>query len=130
MAAKIKQKRRAIVAFILLLATLFVYIYQASRPTIIFHTHTESGYLGKVSTLDGNINKLYSKNHKATYKLPHIWNWKEEDEIAIFTSNYNDLFKKEDITFWRLEVFLDENGKYQKHTMKRYWNIVAKMINQ
>ena len=94
MTAKIKQKRRAIVAFILLLVTLFVYIYQVSRPTIIFHTHTESGYFGKVSTLDGNINKLYSKNHKVTYKLPHIWNWKEEDEIAIFTRNYNDLFKK------------------------------------
>lgn len=121
MSAKIKRNKKVIFISILLLGAICIYIYQISRPTIIFHTYLESGYLGKISTFDGCIDKLYIKNHISKYRLPHIYNWKDDDEIGIFTKNYNDLLKKKDIDFWKLEVFLDENGFYVNHTIKPYF---------
>ena len=94
-----------------------MYVYRELQPTVIFHTPQESKYLGKVSEINGCIEKLYIKNHVARYRLPHIWNWNEEDEVAIFTKNYNDLFQKQDIDFWKLHIYLNEDGRYRKHTI-------------
>jgi hypothetical protein len=121
MFTKIKRHKKILLLVIMVFVVSFIYLYQVSRPTIIFHTHTESGYLGKVSTFDGSIDKLYIKNYTAQYRLPHIWNWKEDDEIAIFTSNYNDLFQKENIDFWKQDIFLDENGCYVSHLDTPYF---------
>jgi len=105
---------------IVIFTMLVIYLYQELRPTIIFHTYSESGFLGKVSTIEGHIDKLFINNHRAKYKLPHIWNWNKEDEVAIFTKNYWDLFKKEDVNFWKLDIFLDEDGYYAKHYEVKY----------
>ena len=53
--------------------------------------------------------------------MPHIWNWDGKDEIAFFTKNHNILLMKEDKDFWKLDVYLDENGYYKKHTIKKYF---------
>lgn len=117
---KIKSHKKLLLIFIAIIV-MSCYLYQVSRPTIIFHTYQESGFLGKVSTFDGCIDYLYIDNHIAKYRLPHIWNWKEDDEIAIFTHNYDDLFEKKDVIFLRLDIYLDKNGYYKKHTQKNYF---------
>lgn len=58
---KIRQHKKKLWLSILTLVILSVYLYQESRPTVIFHTYKESGYLGKVSTFSGSIDKLYIK---------------------------------------------------------------------
>ena len=116
-----RYKKTSIVVFI----ALSVWLYQEFRPTIIFHTYKESGYLGKVSTFSGSIDKLYIKNHTAQYRFPHIWDWDDENEIAIFTKNYNELLTKKDIDFWRLDVYLDEEGNYIRHTERKYFRLYA-----
>lgn len=114
-----KYKKTSIVVFI----ALSVWLYHEFRPTIIFHTPQESKYLGKVSTFSGSIDKLYIKNHISQYRLPHIWNWDVKDEIAFFTKNHNILLMKEDIDFWRLDVYLDEEGNYIRHTERKYFRL-------
>lgn len=105
-----------------MLLVLSVYLYQEFRPTVIFHSPNEYEYLGKVvCTYSGEQDKLYIKDYVAIYRIPYTYNWNEEDEIAIFMRNYGDVLKKEDINFWRLDVFLDENGHYKKHTIKKYF---------
>jgi hypothetical protein len=116
-----RYKKISIVVFI----ALSVWVYQEFRPTIIFHTPQESKYLGKVSTFSGSIDKLYIKNHISQYRLPHIWNWDGKDEIAFFTKNHNILLMKEDIDFWRLDVYLDEEGNYIRHTERKYFRLHA-----
>lgn len=117
-----KYKKISIVVFI----TLSVWLYQEFRPTIIFHTPQESKYLGKVvCTYSGVQDKLYIKNNVAKYRIPYTWNWKEDDEIAIFTRNYGDLLKKKDVDFWRLDVYLDEEGNYIRHTERKYFRLHA-----
>ena len=116
-----RYKKTSIVVFI----ALSVWLYQEFRPTIIFHTPQESEYLGKVSTFSGSIDKLYIKNHISQYRLPHIWNWDGKDEIAFFTKNHNILLMKEDIDFWRLDVYLDEEGNYIRHTERKYFRLHA-----
>jgi len=116
-----RYKKTSIVVFI----ALSVWVYQELRPTIIFHTPQESKYLGKVSTISGTIDKLYVKNHTVKYRLPYIWNWKEDDEIAIFTKNHNILLMKEDMDFSRLDVYLDEEGNYIRHTERKYFRLHA-----
>ena len=115
------MKKPLIIFGIIALIVLACYLYHVLRPTVIFHTAIESGYLGKVSTFSGSIDKLYTKNYKAKYRLPYKWKWNKDDEIAIFTYNYNDLLKKEDVGFYRLNIFLDENGFYSKHSEKQYF---------
>lgn len=34
----------------------------------------------------------------------------EDDEVAIFINNYGDVIHKEDLCFWMLDVYLDENN--------------------
>ena len=114
-----RYKKTSIVVFI----ALSVWLYHEFRPTIIFHTPQESKYLGKVSTFSGSIDKLYIKNHISQYRLPHIWNWDAKDEIAFFTKNHNILLMKEDIDFWRLDVYLDEEGNYIRHTERKYFRL-------
>lgn len=105
-----------------MLLVLSVYLYQEFRPTVIFHSPNEYEYLGKVvCTYSGEQDKLYIKDYVAIYRIPYTYNWNEEDEIAIFMRNYGDILKKEDINFWRLDVFLDENGHYKKNTIKKYF---------
>lgn len=62
---------------LILLAVLCVLVgifgYQWSRPTITIHTEFESGYLGKVSEIDGNTVRLIVENNKVSYRLPHTW---------------------------------------------------------
>ena len=123
MFAKVMHYIKIIVASILIFAVLCICLYQELRPTIIFHTYAKSGYLGKVSEMNGGIYKLYIKNHKAKYRLPHIWNWSEEGEIAIFTNNFDDLLDKKDLDFWKIDIFLDTNGHYERHYKTMYfWN--------
>lgn len=117
-----RYKKISIVVFI----ALSVWVYQEFRPTIIFHTPQESKYLGKVvCTYSGVQDKLYIKDNVAKYRIPYTWNWKEDDEIAIFTRNYGDLLKKKDIDFWRLDVYLDEEGNYIRHTERKYFRLHA-----
>lgn len=119
---KIRQHKKILWVSILMLLVLSVYLYQEFRPTIIFHSPNEYEYLGKVvCTYSGEQDKLYIKDYVAIYRIPYTYNWNEEDEIAIFMRNYGDILKKEDINFWRLDVFLDENGHYKKHTIKKYF---------
>lgn len=118
---KIRQHKKILWVSILMLLVLSVYLYQEFRPTVIFHTYKEFGYWGKVSTFSGSIDKLYIKNHTTQYRFPHIWDWNDENEIAIFTKNYNELLTKKDMDFWRWDVYLDENGHYKKHTIKKYF---------
>lgn len=119
---KIRQHKKILWVSILMLLVLSVYLYQEFRPTVIFHSPNEYEYLGKVvCTYSGEQDKLYIKDYVAIYRIPYTYNWNEEDEIAIFMRNYGDILKKEDINFWRLDVFLDENGHYKKHTIKKYF---------
>lgn len=119
---KIRQHKKILWVSILMLLVLSVYLYQEFRPTIIFHSPNEYEYLGKVvCTYSGEQDKLYIEDYVAIYRIPYTYNWNEEDEIAIFMRNYGDILKKEDINFWRLDVFLDENGHYKKHTIKKYF---------
>ncbi len=122
MFARIKKHKTISVV---ILVALSVWLYQELRPTIIFHTPQESKYLGKISEINGCIEKIYAEKHIARYRLPYIWQWKEEDEIAIFTRNYVDLLKKKDIDFWRLDVYLDEEGNYIRHTERKYFRLHA-----
>ena len=90
---KIRQHKKKLWLSILMLLVLSVYLYQESRPTVIFHTYKESGYLGKVSTFSGSIDKLYIKNHISQYRLPHIWNWDGKEEMAtIKVISLKDIF--------------------------------------
>ena len=89
---------------------LFGWLYRELHPTIVFHSPQESKYLGKVSGTDGSIEKLYIKDHTVKYRLPYIWEWQEDDEVAIFINNYGDVIHKEDLCFWKLDVYLDENN--------------------
>lgn len=117
-----RYKKTSIVVFI----ALSVWLYHEFRPTIIFHTPQESKYLGKVvCTYSGVQDKLYIKDNVAKYRIPYTWNWKEDDEIAIFTRNYGDLLKKKDIDFWRLDVYLNEEGNYIRHTERKYFRLHA-----
>ncbi|MFV0346585.1 MAG: hypothetical protein ACK5IQ_10125 [Bacteroidales bacterium] len=100
---------------IILLIILSVCAYRISRPTIIFHTQNRSGYLGKVSRFNGEIDKLYVKDSIAKYQMPHIWNWSKDDEIAIFLKNENFLYTIKDISFWREHIYLDKYECYEKH---------------
>lgn len=122
MFARIKKHKTISVV---ILVALSVWLYQELRPTIIFHTPQESKYLGKISEINGCIEKIYTEKHIARYRLPYIWQWKEEDEVAIFTRNYVDLLKKKDIDFWRLDVYLDEEGNYIRHTERKYFRLHA-----
>jgi len=120
---KIKEKKyKGPLLAVLLpsIAVVFICVYQELCPTIIYHTYQESVYLGKVSACDGGIDKVFARNHKAKYRLPHIWKWNEDDEVAIFIENCPDVIKKENIDFWKLDVFLDENGRYASHRKTEY----------
>lgn len=106
---------------IIMVIVLFGWLYQELRPTVIFHTPQESKYLGKVvCTVSEDLDKLYIENHVVRYKLPYIWNWKEDDEVAFFMPNYGSIIQKKDLDFWRKNVYLDEDGNYLKHTKTEY----------
>lgn len=120
MITKLKQHKKLLSVALIMAVVLSGWLYRELRPTVIFHTPQESKYLGKVSEIDGCIEKLYVVHHVARYRLPHVWNWKEEDEVAIFTHNYGDLFQKADLDFWKLDVYLGEDGSYQSHTKTEY----------
>ena len=125
MLTKIRQHKKAVFlsmrVFVVLFVVLSSYLYCESRPTIIFHTYAKSGYLGKVSEIDGCVHKLYINNHKAKYRMPHTWAWDDDDEIAIFTTKYMDLYKKKDLDFWREHIFLDSTGDYMSHYQTKYF---------
>lgn len=73
-----------------------------------------------VCTVSGDLDKLYIESHVVRYRLPYIWNWTEDDEVAIFIRNYADIIKKTDLDFWNLDVYLDENNFYLNHTKIEY----------
>lgn len=107
---------------ILIIVILILYIYYILRPAIIFHSPKDNGYLGKiVCTYSGDLDKIYIKDNISIYRIPHTWNWNEDDEIAIFMRNYGDVLKKKDIDFWRHDVYLDANGQYKSHTVRKYF---------
>ena len=114
--------RKFIYLSVIVCVVVGIFGYQWSRPTITIHTEFESGYLGKVSEIEGNTVRLIVENNKVSYRLPHTWQWKEDDEIAVFTPSYNDIFRKENIDFRRLDIYLDEQGKYKSHTKRKsFW---------
>lgn len=110
---KVFFKKKIGVGIILFLSIVISFAYQYSRPRIIIHAYAETGYLGKVSDFERETDKLILKNYTATYYLPHLIFWHKDSEIAIFTPKYNDLFRKEDIDFLRLEIFLNKDGTYR-----------------
>lgn len=100
---------------------LFGWLYWELRPTVIFHTPQERKYLGKVvCTVSGDLDKLYIESHVVRYRLPYIWNWTEDDEVALFIRNYADIIQKTDLDFWKLDVYLDKNNFYLSHTKIEY----------
>lgn len=109
---------------IILSIMLILYFYYILQSTIIFHSPNEYEYLGKVvCTYSGEQDKLYIKNYTAVYRIPYTYNWSKNDEIAIFMKNYGDVLKKEDIDFWRLDIFLDEQGRYKSHGKRKFLGI-------
>ena len=79
------KRHKGLVKTIAVIAALVLsgWLYHELHPTIIFHTPQESKYLGKiVCTADGDLEKLYIENHTVRYRLPYLWSWKEEDEVA------------------------------------------------
>lgn len=110
MTARLRRHKGMIIIAIIVVLVLFGWLYRELHPTIVFHSPQESKYLGKVSGTDGSIEKLYIKDHTVKYRLPYIWEWQEDDEVAIFINNYGDVIHKEDLCFWKLDVYLDENN--------------------
>lgn len=55
--------------------------------------------------------------------MPHIWNWDGKDEIAFFTKNHNILLMKEDMDFWKLDVYLDEMVIIKAYNKKYFGRI-------
>lgn len=117
-----KVKKFVIVKWSIILSIIIVlYFYHILRPAIIFHTPNEYEYLGKVvCTYSGKQDKLYIEDYIATYRIPYTYNWSEDDEIAIFMKNYGNVLKKEDIDFWRLDIFLDDQGLYKSHSTRKF----------
>ena len=103
MTARLRRHKGIIILAIIVVLVLFGWLYREFHPTIVFHSPQESKYLGKVSGTDGSIEKLYIKDHTVKYRLPYIWEWQEDDEVAIFINNYGDVIHKEDLCFWKLE---------------------------
>lgn len=65
-----------------------------------------------------------AQNHTVRYRLPYLWSWKEEDEVAVFIDNYGDVIRKEDLDFWKLDIYLDEDNCYQSHSKTEYcWGL-------
>lgn len=70
-----------------------------------------------------------AQNHTVRYRLPYLWSWKEEDEVAVFIDNYGDVIRKEDLDFWKLDIYLDEDNCYQSHSKTEYcWGTIAGKI--
>lgn len=117
-----KVKKSAIVRWSIILSVIMVlYFYYMLRPAIIFYSPNKYEYLGKVvCTYSGEQDKLYIKDYIAIYRIPYTYNWNEDDEIAIFMKNYGDVLKKEDIKFWRLDISLDEQGRYKSHGERKF----------
>ena len=89
-----------------------LYFYYILRSAIIFHSPNEYEYLGKVvCTYSGEQDKLYVKNYTAIYRIPYTYNWSEND---------GNVLKKEDVVFWRLDIFLDDQGQYKSHSIRKF----------
>ncbi len=112
MAIKLKRHKGLTITAVIMVLVLSGWLYRELHPTIIFHTPQENKYLGKVSGINGNITKLYTDNHIVKYRLPYIWEWEEDDEVAVFINKYGDVIHKEDLNFWKLNIYLDENNFY------------------
>ncbi len=98
-----------------------VLLLYPSTSTTFFIVLTTMKYLGKVvCTYSGQQDKLYIKDFTAIYRMPYTFNWNESDEVAIFMKNYGNVLKKEDIDFWRLDIFLDEQGRYKSHSTRKF----------
>ena len=115
MTARLRRHKGIIILAIIVVLVLFGWLYRELHPTIVFHSPQESKYLGKVSGTDGSIEKLYIEGHTVKYRLPYIWEWQEDDEVAVFINNYGDVIHKEDLDFWKLNIYLDENNFYLNH---------------
>lgn len=120
MTIKLKRHKGLIKIVIIMVFILFGWLYRELHPTIIFHTPQENKYLGKVSEISGSIVKLYINNHIVKYRLPYIWEWQEDDEVAFFINNYGNVIHKEDLVFWKQEVYLDENNCYLSYSTTEY----------
>ena len=120
MTARLRRHKEMIIIAIIVVLVLFGWLYRELLPTIVFHCPQESKYLGKVSGINGNITKLYTDNHIVKYRLPYIWEWQEDDEVAVFINNYGDVIHKEDLDFWKLNIYLDENNFYLNHKKTEY----------
>ena len=120
MTIKLKRHKGLITIAVIMILMSFGWLYRELHPTIIFHTPQKSKYLGKVSEISGSIAKLYVNNHIVRYRLPYIWECQEDDEVAVFINNYGDVIHKEDLDFWKLNIYLDENNFYLNHKKTEY----------
>lgn len=81
---------------------------------------TRKQILGKVPGINSNIANLYINNHIIKYRLPYIWKWQKDDEVAVFINNYGAVIHKESLDFWKLDIYLDENNFYLNHKKTEY----------
>lgn len=67
------------------------------------------------------VNK--SKDKPVVYRIPYTYNWSKDDEVAIFMKNYGNVLKKDDIDFWRLDIYLDKDGYCTRSEKRRLLNL-------
>jgi hypothetical protein len=91
---------------------------------------TRKQILGKVPGINSNIANLYINNHIIKYRLPYIWKWQKDDEVAVFINNYGAVIHKESLDFWKLDIYLDENNFYLNHKKTEYGYGLCIFYNQ
>lgn len=64
----------------------------------------------KVTNSDWSTEYLRPFLNKATYYFPYSWN-KESEGIIFMGENFIELFKKEDIDFCVMNIFLNDKGE-------------------
>ena len=106
------------------------WLYRELHPIIIFYISQENKYQGKVSGINSNIANLYINSHIIKYRLPYIWKWQKDDEVAVFINNYGAVIYKESLDFWKLDIYLDENNFYLNHKKTEYGYGLRHFYNQ
>ena len=128
---------KKILIVVIAIAALFVYLYdELLRPALIFHTDATSDgkqsiVLRKEYLINGEHDSPFFDRKLAAnvngdrikYRLPYQWDWwDDEREIVIYIGRrYNGVFKKEDVNFWRMDIFIDGKGYYVNHSTTEYF---------
>ena len=72
---------------------------------------------------------LYHELHPTIiFHTPQESKYLGKIEVAVFIDNYGDVIRKEDLDFWKLDIYLDEDNCYQSHSKTEYrwglWHIL------